>query len=98
QDGSVARCAKSGCGNVPTVIATVQLSPGGWIALDDANVYWTIEASGYLLMCPKGKCPTPPMPNLLNGSLTHPRGVVATATAIYYAESYTGYRIMRVAK
>jgi hypothetical protein len=38
------RCAKSGCGGIPTLVAACQNEPGE-IATDANNVYWTNNGS-----------------------------------------------------
>jgi len=89
-DGSVMKCAISGCDDAPTAIATNQEFPWG-IALDDAGgIYWTNggasdAATGAVMRCDIAACAGGP--TVVASSQAHPGGIALDSTRVYWANS-----------
>lgn len=76
----VVKCAKSGCGNEPTVLAT-----GAWtdvtnLAIDSASVYW--GASGQIFRCAIDGCDG--KPEVLWSGAPGPGGIAVDDASVYF--------------
>ena len=76
----VVKCAKSGCGNAPTVLAT-----GAWtdvtnLAIDGASVYW--GASGQIFKCAIDGCDG--KPEVLSSGGPGPGGIALDDASVYF--------------
>jgi hypothetical protein len=85
----VAKCAKSGCADAPTVLAFGTSFSG--LAVDATNVYWANLGShdhdGAILVCAVGGCPAGPIP--FAAQQTSPQGIVVDATNAYWINAGT---------
>lgn len=77
------KCAKKGCGNAPTVLAT-----GGWesstrLALDNGTIYWATPNA--VLSCPSTGCPAGP--TLIASGALQPTDVAVGTGGIYVGDS-----------
>jgi hypothetical protein len=83
REGSVMKCAKTGCGNTPTVVAS-GLCLANQIALDDTSVYWS---SYYGVMkCAKSGCGSSPT-TLASVSAG---GLAIDSTSLYFFDLHAG--------
>jgi len=88
--GSVMKCAKSGCGNEPTVLASKQAPQG--IAVNATHVYWTNDsqngAEGTVMGCAKDGCDD--KPTLVGSGPQGPEGIAVDANNVYWTAEVPG--------
>lgn len=92
--GSIMSCAKSGCNDNPTILASSQGGPWA-IAVDGANVYWSNSTAGAISKCPVAGCNG--KPTIVAAGVAQPRGIALDAQWVYFAE-YGSATISKVAK
>src|SRR5579863_1649109 len=86
----IMKCAKTGCGNAPTVLASGPWGATTRLAVSGGNVYWA--GQDVVLSCPTDGCPGGPTV-LWSGSLA-PTDVAVGATAIYFGNSFSNQLLM----
>jgi hypothetical protein len=84
------KCAKTGCGNAPTVLASGQWGATTRLAVVGGSVYWA--GQNLLLSCPTDGCAAGPTV-LWAGSLA-PTDIAVGATAIYFGDSISDELLM----
>jgi hypothetical protein len=94
--GSIFTCPKSGCGGVPTTVASA-LSFRSVVLVDANNVYWADtnpNQLGAIYECPKSGCGT--TPTVLASGIDGAAGLAIDADSVYWVEYY-GSSISRCA-
>jgi hypothetical protein len=81
--GTVMKCAATGCGGAPTVLAMNQAVPMA-IATDGTNVYWTNYGGGTVMKCGVGGCGAAPT-TLMSGQ-AGPLGIAVDAQNVYWTD------------
>lgn len=92
----VMKCAKAGCGNHPTVLATGDWRIGGTpaaIAVDGSDVYW--GADGQVLKCATSGCGGTPTAILSGTDFAY--GIALDATNVYVTTG-GGVQVLKCAK
>jgi hypothetical protein len=89
--GALMKCAKTGCNDEHTALATEQASPRS-IAVDAASVYWVNEGNplsniGEVMRCDVGGCAG--TPEVLASGQAAPYSVAVDAAFVYWANSGT---------
>jgi len=85
------KCAKAGCGNAPTVLASGLWTGMTRLALGGGMLYWA--AVDLLLACSTDGCAASGPAQLLAGTLD-PADVAVGATTIYFADSGSGAELL----
>jgi hypothetical protein len=78
EGAGIVRCAKSGCGNIPSTVAVGAYG----LRTDGSYLYWTDYNQGSLYTCPTARCAAP---TVLVSGLHHPNNLVIDSTYIYWA-------------
>jgi hypothetical protein len=79
----VMKCAKSGCGNMPTVLASGSWAGATRLALNGGTLYWAIQ--NQVLSCATAGCPTGA--TVLSMSSFSPTDIAVDTTGIYVGDS-----------
>jgi hypothetical protein len=79
----VMKCAKTGCGNAPTVLAAAVWSTPTRLAVYGGTVYWATENA--LLACSTDGCPGGP--TMLSSGALQPTDIAVGAAGIYVGDS-----------
>jgi hypothetical protein len=87
---SVLKCAMSGCGSSPTVVADqLRIFPGNGFAIDATNVYWgtTDDAygNGRVMTCPKTGCVS--APTILATNQRGLNALAVNATTVFWDQA-----------
>jgi hypothetical protein len=87
-DGHIRKCAKTGCNNQPTDVASNQSSTTG-MATDGTNVYWTtfINGTGTVAQCPVSGCVSP---TVLASGLAGPAELTVNGTTVFWVNYFAG--------
>lgn len=92
--GSIAKCAITGCGGVPTTIMPSDFPLG--LGVDASGIYWVAgNASGVVLHCPLAGCGAGPQ--VLATNQNQPFSLVLDDRFVYWTNSGDG-RVMAIAK
>jgi hypothetical protein len=94
-DGQVLACAKGGCNNGPTVLASGLRNPGG-LTTDGANVYFTERGvtmnnnamDGRVSKCAIAGCSN--QATTLASNLSYPHGIAVDASHVYWTDLGSG--------
>jgi hypothetical protein len=79
----VMKCAKSGCGNMPAVLASGSWAGATRLALNGDTLYWATQ--NQVLSCATAGCPTGP--TVLSTSALTPTDIAVDTTGIYVGDS-----------
>jgi hypothetical protein len=82
----VMKCAKTGCGNAPTVLASAVWSAPTRLAVYGGTVYWATD--GLLLSCSTDGCPGGP--TVLSSGALRPTDIAVGAAGIYVGDLNQG--------
>jgi hypothetical protein len=84
------KCAKSGCGNLPTVLASGFWNGTTRLALNNGTLYWATQS--LLLACPTGGCPGGP--TVLSSANLQPTDIAVGPQGIYVGDAIQGALLM----